>query len=113
MLERGKPIPSELLKAIEESRFSVAIFSKNYATSSWCLDELAKIVECRQKMKGHTIFPVFYDVEPTEVRKQKGSFGEAFAKHEEVFKENLERVKRWRDALTEVANISGWVIPKG
>ena len=64
-------------------------------------------------MKGHTIFPVFYDVEPTEVRKQKGSFGEVFAKHEEVFKENLERVKRWRDALTEVANISGWVIPKG
>ena len=113
VLERGKPIPSELLKAIEESRFSVVIFSKNYATSSWCLDELAKIVECRQKMKGHTIFPVFYDVEPTEVRKQKGSFGEAFAKHEEVFKENLERVKRWRDALTEVANISGWVIPKG
>ncbi|KAL4622261.1 hypothetical protein ACB092_06G284500 [Castanea dentata] len=110
VLERGKPIPSELLKAIEESRFSVVIFSKNYATSSWCLDELAKIVECRQKMKGHTIFPVFYDVEPTEVRKQKGSFGEAFAKHD---KENLEKVERWRDALAEVANISGWVVPKG
>ncbi|XP_075667962.1 disease resistance protein Roq1-like isoform X2 [Castanea sativa] len=61
-------------------------------------------------MKGHTIFPVFYDVEPTEVRKQKGSFGEAFAKHD---KENLEKVERWRDALAEVANISGWVVPKG
>ena len=81
VLKRGKPIPSELLKAIEGSRFSLIIFSKNYATSSWCLskDELAKIVECRQKMKGHTIFLVFYDVERTEVRKQKGSFGEAFA----------------------------------
>ena len=113
VLERGKPIPSELLKAIEGSRFSVVIFSKNYATSSWCLDELTKIVECRQKMKGHAIFPVFFDVEPTEVRKQEGSFGEAFAKHEEAFKENLEKVKKWRDALKEVANISGWVIPKG
>ncbi|KAK4577961.1 hypothetical protein RGQ29_028194 [Quercus rubra] len=113
VLERGKPIPSELLKAIEESRFSVVIFSKNYATSSWCLDELTKIVECRQKMKGHAIFPVFFDVEPTEVRKQEGSFGEAFAKHEEAFKENLEKVEKWRDALKEVANISGWVIPKG
>nr|XP_023877701.1 TMV resistance protein N-like [Quercus suber] len=113
VLERGKPIPSELYNAIERSRFSVVIFSKNYASSSWCLDELTKIVECRQKMKGHTIFPVFFDVEPTEVRKQEGSFGEAFAKHEEAFKENLEKVKIWRDALKEVANISGWVIPKG
>ncbi|KAL4622258.1 hypothetical protein ACB092_06G284300, partial [Castanea dentata] len=113
VLERGKPIPSELLKAIEGSRFSVVIFSKNYASSSWCLDELTKIVECRHEKKGHTIFPVFYDVEPTEVRKQKGCFGEAFAKHEEVFKENLEKLKRWRAALIEVANISGWVIRKG
>ncbi|XP_075671855.1 toll/interleukin-1 receptor-like protein [Castanea sativa] len=113
VLERGKPIPPELLKAIEGSRFSVVIFSKNYASSSWCLDELTKIVDCRREKKGHTIFPVFYDVEPTEVRKQKGCFGEAFAKHEEVFKENLEKLKRWRAALIEVANISGWVIPKG
>ena len=50
VLERGKPIPSELYNAIEGSRFSVVIFSKNYASSSWCLDELTKIVECRQKM---------------------------------------------------------------
>ena len=112
-LERGKSIPSELYNAIEGSRFSVVIFSKNYASSGWCLDELTKIVECRHKMKGHTIFPVFFDVEPTEVWKQEGSFGEAFAKHEEAFKENLEKVKKWRDALKEVANISGWVIPKG
>ena len=113
VLERGKPIPRGLLKVIEGSRFSVVIFSKNYAYSSLCLDELTKIVECRHKMKGHTIFPVFFDVEPTEVRKQKGSFGEAFAEHEKVFKKNLEKVKRWRNALAEVANISGWVIPKG
>ena len=113
VLERGKPIPSELLKAIEGSRFSVVIFSKSYASSSRCLDELTKIVECRNEKKGHTIFPVFFDVEPTEVRNQEGSFGKAFAKHEEVFKENFEKVERWRDALKEVANISGWVIPKG
>ena len=113
VLKRGKPIPSELYNGIERSRFFIVIFSKNYASSSWCLDELTKIVECHQEKKGHTIFPVFFGVEPTEVRKQEGSFGEAFAKHEEVFKENLEKVKKWRDALEEVAKISGWVIPKG
>ena len=89
VLERGKPIPSELYNAIEWSRFSVVIFSKYYAFSGWCLYELTKIVECRHEKKGHTIFPIFFDVEPTEVRKQEGSFGEAFAKHEEAFKENL------------------------
>ncbi|MFS7889261.1 putative TIR domain-containing protein [Helianthus anomalus] len=37
-------------------------------------------MEC-QKTPDQTAFPVFYDVEPTEVRKQSGSVGEAFAKH--------------------------------
>jgi hypothetical protein len=111
VLETGKPIPFELFKAIEGSRFSVVIFSKDYASSSWCLEELAKIVECQEK-KGQTIFPVFFDVDPSEVRKQKGSFGKAFAKHEQVLK-NLEKVKTWRDALTKVANISGCVLQVG
>jgi hypothetical protein len=67
-LERGKPISHELLKAIEESRFSIIILSRNYASSTWCLDELAKIVEC-MKQKSLTVLPVFYDVDPSDVRK--------------------------------------------
>ena len=43
MLRRGNLISHELLKAIEELRFGVVVFPKNYADSCWCLDELAKI----------------------------------------------------------------------
>ena len=105
-LEKGGSISPGLLKAIEESRISVIVLSKNYASSTWCLDELAKIVEC--KNREDKILPIFYDVEPTMVRKQTTSFGEAFAKHEEVFRNNVEKVQKWRDALKVVANKSGW-----
>ncbi|KAJ9145866.1 hypothetical protein P3X46_028196 [Hevea brasiliensis] len=106
-LERGKEIAPELLKAIEESRFSIVIFSRNYASSSWCLDELVKILEC-MNTKGQIIFPVFYNVDPSDVRKHKGNFEKAFAKHEEDFGQNSEKIKKWRTALTKVANLSGW-----
>ncbi|KAH9782135.1 ADP-ribosyl cyclase/cyclic ADP-ribose hydrolase [Citrus sinensis] len=108
-LERGASISPGLLKAIEDSRISIIVFSQNYASSTWCLDELVKIVQCKNKNNHQQmVFPIFYDVEPTVVRKQTGSFREAFSKHEEAYRENLEKVKNWRDALKEVANISGW-----
>ena len=106
-LERGKSISSELLKAIEESRFAIVILSKNYATSTWCLDELVKIIECMKEMKT-TFFPIFYNVDPSNVRKQTDSFAQAFSKHEEYFKDSIENVHTWRAALREVANLKGW-----
>ncbi|XP_034681484.1 disease resistance protein RPV1-like [Vitis riparia] len=106
-LRRGDKISPALLQAIEESRCSIIIFSENYASSSWCLDELTKILEC-VKMRRQTALPVFHNVDPSHVRKQEGSFAKAFAKHEQVYKDKMEQVVKWRDALTEAATISGW-----
>ena len=66
-LERGKSISQELLNAIEESRFAIVIFSRNYASLTWCLNELEKIVRS-MKETGLTILPVFYDVEASDVQ---------------------------------------------
>ena len=105
-LQRGEKISTELFETIESSKISIIVFSKNYATSTWCLDELVKILEC--KKNGQVVFPVFYKVDPSEVRSQKGKFGEALAKHEENFKYDMNKVQRWRAALNEAGNLSGW-----
>ncbi|XP_024178294.1 uncharacterized protein LOC112184260 [Rosa chinensis] len=106
-LERGKSISPELLKAIEESKFAVTVLSTNYATSTWCLDELAHILECK-KLRGLVVLPVFYHVEPSEIRKQTGNYGKAFAKHEIHFQDKMRKVDKWRKALEDIAGLSGW-----
>uniref|UniRef100_A0A2N9EHP6 TIR domain-containing protein n=1 Tax=Fagus sylvatica TaxID=28930 RepID=A0A2N9EHP6_FAGSY len=108
-LEKGETISQELSKAIEESRSAIVILSKNYASSTWCLDELTKIIHCKEEM-GMRVLPVFYDVEPSDVRKQLGTFAQAFIEHEERFKENIEKVEKWRAALSHVGNLAGWTV---
>ena len=104
-LQRGEEISTKLLKTIENSMMSIIVFSENYASSTWCLDELAKIVEC--KKNDQLVRPIFYKVDPSKIRSQNGKFGEALAKHERKLKDS-KKVERWRKALHETANISGW-----
>ncbi|KEH26724.1 putative TIR domain-containing protein [Medicago truncatula] len=80
-LERGDEITPKLVKAMEESRIFIPIFSANYASSSFCLDELVHIIHC-YKTKSCLVLPVFYDVEPTHIRHHSGSYGEHLTKHE-------------------------------
>ncbi|CAL5340860.1 unnamed protein product [Camellia sinensis] len=115
---RGENVKSELDNAIRESSSSIIVFSKDYASSRWCLDELVMILE-HKRTSGHVILPVFYDVDPSQVRKQMGNFAEAFGRHEERFmretnerkKEYLrKKVEEWRAALRKVADLAGMVL---
>ena len=105
-LQRGEEISLELLKAIKLSRISIIIFSQNYTFSTWCLDELVEILNCKQN--GQLVQPVFYKVDPSEVRNQKGNFKVALDKHENKFKNDMEKVQKWRTALSDAASMSGW-----
>ena len=105
-LQRGEEISMELLKAIELSMILIVVFSKNFASSTWCLNELVKIFECRSN--GQLILPIFYKVDPSEIRKQEGEFGNALARYEEKFKDDIEKVQKWRKTLAEAANLSGF-----
>ena len=106
-LKQGAINTSELLKAIEESRVAIVIFSKDYASSKWCLIELAKIVDCMEKM-GLVVLPVFHYVGPNDMRHQRGTFANAFAKHEEHLQDNIGNVQTWKAALTKIGDLAGW-----
>ncbi|RXH68414.1 hypothetical protein DVH24_030747 [Malus domestica] len=109
-IKRGENIESELEKAIQESQVSIIVFSKDYASSRWCLNELLKIVERRNTDHRHVVLPVFYEVDPSDVRKQSGPFAEAFARHEERFSTEMDKVEQWRRALGDVASLGGMVL---
>ncbi|KAJ7982643.1 putative disease resistance protein (TIR-NBS-LRR class) [Quillaja saponaria] len=107
-LKKGHESAEAIFKAIEESQVSLVVFSENYAFSRWCLDELVKILECRKK-KGQLIIPVFYKIEPEHVRKQMGTYADAFDRHKQSLKDDLNKVQKWKDALTETTSLRGYV----
>lgn len=99
-LKKGKEISLALKGAIEQSRISIIVFSKKYAFSRWCLNELVKILECKRTI-GQLVLPIFYDVTPCDVRYQIGSYANVFANHKDIKEVEIRRV-----ALTEAANLS-------
>ncbi|XP_030552934.2 TMV resistance protein N-like isoform X2 [Rhodamnia argentea] len=111
-LRKGEEIGPALTKAIEKSHMAVIIFSEDYASSSWCLEEAAKIMECREE-RGLMVFTVFYKVEPREVRTPRDKYRKAMDKHESKYGENSEEVKRWKKALSKASNLSGWELKDG
>ncbi|KAJ0532470.1 putative TIR domain, P-loop containing nucleoside triphosphate hydrolase [Helianthus annuus] len=101
-IDRGEEIKSEIETAIIKSRASIVVLSKNYANSKWCLNELCLILDQRRNY-NHFVLPVFYLVEPTDVKHKlcssiKGSNW------------TMDDVGRWNAALTEVASLAGMTL---
>ncbi|CAI0417881.1 unnamed protein product [Linum tenue] len=107
-LRKGEGIWPSLVKAIEQSKIYVLIFSENYAYSKWCLRELAAIVACQERNQGCVILPIFYMVNPRDIRHQSGHYRNAFRQHEQNIDE--ETIKSWKDALTKVGALKGWYV---
>lgn len=95
-IPRDQPASSQVLEAIKESRIAIVVISKNYTASVSCLDELAMVIECKEK-QSLLVVPVLYEVDPSYVLLQAESLGNG--------DNNLEKVKRWRDALANTVHI--------
>jgi hypothetical protein len=115
-VETGEELKPELTRAIKSSRASIIVLSKNYASSTWCLDELVLILDKKRKSRKHIVVPIFYHVEPTHVRKQESSFGDALLEHkqrmelekdEEKKRQADRKLESWKEALKEVADLKG------
>ncbi|XP_054782076.1 disease resistance protein RPV1-like [Prosopis cineraria] len=106
-LPKGDDISQSLIQAIEDSTISVVIFSKSYGSSKWCLNELTKILEFSE-IQGQLVIPIFYEVDPSHVPNQKGTYQDAFAKQERDLQRKPEKVQKWKHVLFETASLAGW-----
>ncbi|CAN1264429.1 Disease resistance protein L6 [Linum perenne] len=107
-LPKGETIAPSLEKAIKESKVYVPILSQDYASSKWCLQELALMVKCCKQGDDRIILPIFYMMEPRDVRHQEGSYKKAFQLHSKKY--DAETIKEWKEALKEVGEMKGWSV---
>ncbi|KAL1218976.1 Disease resistance protein RPV1 [Cardamine amara subsp. amara] len=107
-VERGghHELDPSLVEAMEDSVAYVVVLSPNYAKSHLRLEELAKLCDLKSSL-GRLVLPVFYEVQPWEVRQQNGPFEIYFEKYSKIFGE--EKIQRWKAAMELVGNISGLI----
>ncbi|XP_052478530.1 disease resistance protein RPV1 [Gossypium raimondii] len=108
-LERGEQISPALSNAIMASNLSIIILSKDYASSKSCLAEISCIMYCKLTRR-QIVLPIFYHVDPSDVRNLGGSFKTSFNDHES---KSLDQVQRWKEAFADVGKLKGWHIEGG
>ncbi|XP_057818926.2 disease resistance protein TAO1-like [Cryptomeria japonica] len=101
-IKRQDETRSAIQETIDNSEILIPIFSKKFADSHWCLDEVAHM--CRA---NGIIIPLFYDVKPTELRNPwKGAYAKAFEEKKQRYARR--RINEWKTALHKVSSFSGW-----
>ncbi|CAN6926891.1 unnamed protein product, partial [Brassica oleracea] len=88
-ITRGEFIGPELKKAIQGSRIAI----------------LVEIMKCKEEL-SQTVMPVFYEVDPSDVKKQAGDFGKVFKKT--CKGKTNEVIVKWSQALAKVATLAGY-----
>ncbi|XP_059076972.1 TMV resistance protein N-like [Cryptomeria japonica] len=107
-LEYGDFLPRTIEAAMASASLHIAIFSKTYAESRWCLAELSFMLKSAAK-----IIPIFYHVDPSDLRcvhQGKGMYVEAFKKHERNGKCSPEQLQEWKTALHNVSFYAGQIV---
>ncbi|XP_039155783.1 disease resistance protein RUN1 [Eucalyptus grandis] len=106
-LRVGRKIGGNLLQALDNTQIYIPIFSKGFASSPWCLREVAHMVDCTSKSDGKKeILPIFFDVEPDDVKLKTELYRNALSMHKNKY--GPDEVKRWEVALIEVPTRVGW-----
>ncbi|XP_065873142.1 disease resistance protein RPV1-like [Euphorbia lathyris] len=105
--EKTMEIGEAYLRAIQSSKLALVLLSKDYASSSWCLEELVQILKLK---KPGNVWPIFYDIDPSHVEDVKGSYEEAFLEHEKSFKKEV--IDQWKNALQQVSYLKGLDLQK-
>jgi hypothetical protein len=103
-LMKGHHAFKSIHEALSGVLVHIAIFSPRYAESKHCLNELCDMLASKK-----TLIPVFYNVEPENLRwpeNEKGPFAKAFSYHME--KNRDQDVERWKRAFRASADITGF-----
>ncbi|KAH9533966.1 hypothetical protein CY35_18G081800 [Sphagnum magellanicum] len=101
-LIKGQHAYKSINEALSGVGVHVAIFSKRYAESKYCLAELHDMLE-----SGKLILPVFYGVEVEHLcRPYDGPFAAGLRKHKRLGRH--QDVERWETALAKVADLQGF-----
>ncbi|VVB08027.1 unnamed protein product [Arabis nemorensis] len=103
-LMRGESMKS-LFMGIEESMIALVIFSKRYTESFWCLEELVKIKERAEEGKL-IVIPIYYKLNPSDVRELDGDFGINLWNHVKRTSE-FDKLSKWKEALHFVSDRNG------
>jgi len=101
----------KLFKTIEESKTAIIVLSKSYASSLFCLEQLASILDC-MKGKRKLVWPVFYNMDPSNVR-SKTRTGKLMGVHKAWFNHYKNSLKKTKKALHQVADLSGFHLNNG